>query len=122
MLEIRVSQNNEDIREMANIALKARLYVSGWCLSTTLSSKRTFGNKYDASAFIVLAYHNGVPVGVMICSNTEYQAFVRKSYRRQGIGFAMASECPHFDANRTGDGVKGSESFWNKLHIFNKVK
>ena len=78
------------MKKLADDALKARLYVSGWCLSgeqlnirdylSETSNERPF---YD----IAVAYEDGVAVGVSIINEkSNLQVFVRKAKRHNGYG------------------------------------
>lgn len=102
----------------ADIALKNRLYVSGWCLSQDLKDIRA-GNIKNAK--VVLAEKDGKYVGVAIHGKFRYSyyntsIFVRKSERRKGIASKMLGEFKNKDCY-AGYGVVGSEKFWNKHNI-----
>ena len=78
------------MKKLADDALKARLYVSGWCLSGELLNIRDYLSEtsterpfYD----IAVAYEDGVAVGVSIINeNGNIQVFVRKTKRHNGYG------------------------------------
>ena len=78
------------MKKLADDALKARLYVSGWCLSGELLNIRDYLSEtanerpfYD----IAVAYEDGVAVGVSIINeNGNLQVFVRKAKRHNGYG------------------------------------
>ncbi len=78
------------MKKLADDALKARLYVSGWILSSELMyirdclsetcNERPF---YD----IAVAYEDGTAVGVSIINEkSNLQVFVRKAKRHSGYG------------------------------------
>ena len=78
------------MKKLADDALKARLYVSGWLLSGELMyirdhlsetcNRRPF---YD----IAVAYEDGAAVGVSIINEkSNLQVFVRKAKRQNGYG------------------------------------
>lgn len=78
------------MKKLADDALKARLYVSGWILSSELMyirdclsetcNERPF---YD----IAVAYEDGTAVGVSIINEkSNLQVFVRKAKRHNGYG------------------------------------
>lgn len=78
------------MKKLADDALKARLYVSGWLLSSELMyirncltetcNERPF---YD----IAIAYEDGVAIGVSIINEkNNLQVFVRKAKRHNGYG------------------------------------
>ena len=82
------------MKKLADDALKARLYVSGWTLSgellyirdsyTAPDSNTRFARKpYE----IAVAYEDGVAVGVSIINDhNNLQVFVRKAKRHNGYG------------------------------------
>lgn len=83
-------------QDKADIALKNRLYVSGWILSEILKLIRN--DYYKGKEHIELEYENDIPITVVICipvvnSNTcneyQYMSFTRKSKRKKGY----ASKC-----------------------------
>ena len=81
-----------DAKVAADIALKSRLYVSGWMLSSYL--KKIRGIEIDAR--VVLCTENGCAVGVCVqvlsgARKGFTQIFVKKSYRKRGIATKMAS-------------------------------
>ena len=89
--------NEKKFRGLADDALRARLYVSGWQLSPTLMRIRDepYINENDT---IVLIYDNGTPIGVCVMQHHLAGAkpvsstFVRKSYRRRGIGTKLINK------------------------------
>ena len=99
-------------RENADLALKHRLYVSGWCLSGLLKDIRS--GKYEAQ--VKLYKIKGVPVGVAVLENNFIQVFVKKEYRNKGIGRKLISR---FKCNnlRGGYGVIGSLDFYEKCGV-----
>ena len=78
------------MKKLADDALKARLYVSGWCLSGELMFIRDVLDEacnerrfYD----IAVAYEDGNAVGVSIINEkSNLQVFVRKAKRHNGYG------------------------------------
>ena len=78
------------MKKLADDALTARLYVSGWCLSGELLNIRDYLSEtsnerpfYD----IAVAYEDGNAVGVSIINeNGNIQVFVRKAKRHNGYG------------------------------------
>ena len=108
---------NLTAQEAAAIALKNRLYVSGWGLSSQLSliSK---GKMPDAK--VVLCEKDGKCVGVAVrISKGKYwntAVFVRKSERRQGIGSKLLSNVKT-DDSIAGYGIEGCQNFWDKNNV-----
>lgn len=101
--------------EGAGIALKHRLYVSGWNLSGELVSIRNSNDNGKHKVSIV--YKDDEPVAVAILNNREVQAFVRKSERKQGFGtMAVKGLKPPKERDAYyGCGIDGSYKFWNKV-------
>lgn len=89
-LEYRTYIKN-NVQEAADIALKNRLYVSGWELSYLLKYIREREN--NDTYKISLAYKNNKPIGVCVKTFNNYvQVFVRKEERRQGIGTTLVQK------------------------------
>lgn len=105
----------------ADIALKHRLYVSGYALSGLLKQIRA-GTQVGR---VMLHYEDGIPVGVLVyCeySWNQIQIFVRKSMRRKGIGSKMIKNLKPFCKElRVGRGSDASEKFWKKYNFTNYV-
>ena len=108
----------------ADIALKNRLYVSGWCLSGSLRDARENPN----NKLVLLHYDDdGIPVAVLYASHdcsditlqnyTNVQVFVRKSKRNKGIGKKLVNKLKELSPNANfiwSCGIKGSRMFWIK--------
>ena len=91
----------------ADIALQARLYVSGWQLSGDLVNIR----KGSVKAQVALAYDpSGDPVGVSVREGNWLNVFVRKSHRRNGVGTLLVKALKN-EHIRAGYGIVGSLSF-----------
>jgi len=95
----------------AGIALKARLYVSGWHLSYQLKDTRSDPQVKDK---VAITFVDDVPVSVASLHKGTVMAFTRKSERRKGYGFKTFSamrldKMPYHD-----EGVEGSWRFWKK--------
>lgn len=81
---IKVATNSNEIQEYASLALKHRLYVSGWTLSYYLKSAR---EKPETAKGLVLALVDDIPVGVVITKSYGTSGvFVKKAFRRHKIG------------------------------------
>jgi hypothetical protein len=89
-LEYRTYIKN-NVQEAADIALKNRLYVSGWRLSYSLRDIREKEN--NDTYKISLAYKNDKPIGVCVKTFCNHvQVFVRKEERRQKIGTTLVQK------------------------------
>lgn len=89
-VRIEVAQNLPQISNYADIALKTKLYVSGWTLSDDLKSIR---KKPELCLAIGLAFIGNDAVGVAtilkagVDFSTNYgQVFTKKDFRRHKIG------------------------------------
>lgn len=103
-------------KSAADIALKNRLYVSGWLLSRTLKHIR----KYNYCNSIILAYEHGIPVGVALrnAHNSPIQVFVKKSYRHKGIGTKLVKSLQkELGIVQAAYGIAGSGEFYKKVGI-----
>lgn len=102
----------EDCKIAADIALKNRLYVSGWSLSGYLIDVRK-GRKTDTR--IALAYKDNKPVGVSLqMSYGLTMCFTKKAYRRQGIGRQL-TKCFKNKSSYGTWGLDGAEYFWKNV-------
>lgn len=99
----------------ADIALKNRLYVSGYMLSGVLIKIRS--GKLDARVVIHVENENPVGVAVYIPSAFTYyetMIFVRKSMRNRGIGSILLEKLNAPKKTRVGVGCSASRNFWHK--------
>lgn len=110
----------------ADIALKNRLYVSGWMLSSHLKYIRDG----KLNSIVKLHYEDGKPVGVVtvnkpyecfdskiLDTNTaNLEIFVKKIYRNKGIGRKLIAELGEFP-KFGGWGIEGSHQFWRKVGV-----
>ena len=102
----------------ADIALKNRLYVSGWQLSYILKNIRSKQHHFTGSKVAIYTSH-GVPVGVaVITKHNSIQAFVRQSERRKGIGSILVKAVAGEERYYAQQGIVGSEQFWYKNGCF----
>lgn len=105
----------------ADIALKNRLYVSGYLLSGILIDIRSG----VLSANVVLHFEDNNPVGVAVHvledDYYDYQlmVFVRKSKRGNGIGSKLLKSLKAPEGCIVGRGCKASYPFWHKTGYFN---
>ena len=109
---------NLPAQEAADIALKNRLYVSGWGLIWTLKQVRD----NNMNACVALCEKDGRYVGVSIRirgrgkSHWNIAVFVRKAERNKGIGTKLVGAIKD-DTCSAGYGVVGSENFWDKNNV-----
>lgn len=119
-IRVLVANNHQDCIELVNIALKNRLYVSGWQLSHTMKKIRKNYNNETIS----IVYYGDLPVSVSIQDKiSRVQSFTKKDYRFKGFG-RIAIEC--LMEHRNNDyyfnehGVDGSWSFFDKTLTMDK--
>lgn len=104
----------------ADIALKNRLYVSGYMLSGVLIDIRNGDN----DGRVVIHFENDIPVGVAVTQTSSYyqtMIFVRKSMRKRGIGTKLLAQLDASKITRVGVGCKASLNFWHK-NGFNYIR
>lgn len=98
-------------KEGAAIALKARLYVSGWCLSGQLCATK---NEPHVNDVVSITFVDGSPVSVLSIRHNTIMAFTRKSERSKGYGIRTfealrLSRMPYY-----AEGIDASYGFWRK--------
>lgn len=114
----------ELVRHGADIALKNRLYVSGWDLSGKLKQLRTG----ELTGTVALTYADDKPVAVAVAFDKlngrliELQAFCRKAERRKGYGTLAVDAARRMQRTKNPKGVlrwntgtDGSRNFWQNL-------
>ncbi len=113
-----------EVSEAADIVLKNRLYVSGWLMSGLMKKLRESSSEFS-DVEIVLAFDEQIPVGVCVHYSKEdfmrhkysrIQAFVRKQYRRNGIGSKMVRRVKK-TRPFAYHGVDGSDLFWHSVGV-----
>lgn len=116
MVEIRVSKDSKDILEYANAAIKHRLYVNGWSIFRILKNVVQWNGVVNPPT-IALAYTcDNIPVGICILRAGVLNTFVRKSFRKKGIGKALVNSLvkPQDNPPCVLIGIKGSDIFYRK--------
>lgn len=111
----------------ADIAIRNKLFMPGWVLSSTLKSIRNNWDNYYVNCVVNLHYEDEKPVGVVVmrmpvdksipeCNGfkPEVQIFVKKQYRRKGIGTKLISSLNKKQINWEL-GIEGSLNFWHKM-------
>lgn len=100
--------------EKASLALKHRLYVSGWQLSHQLKAARDYPTEYE----IKVEYVKGVPVGVCLLDKCDgsISIFVKKAFRRKGIGRKLVKRFGD-KIKKASWGIHGSEYFFCAVNI-----
>ena len=121
--DVTVSLFTDDtLAQGADIALKHRLYVSGWSLSHILKAIRdpssSYSSLYSTSAIAIVAV-KGTPVAVAVYRRDEINTFCRKSMRRRGYGSLAVTKIKETvkDKIRFFPGIAGSCRFYHNLGI-----
>lgn len=100
-----------EVLEGCNIALKSRLYVSGWNLSGELKYLR----KYPFSGKVSITFADDKPVAVAVLRGGVVECFCRKSERKKGYGGKTLSSLLSKEREVTVcQGIEGSYSFFSK--------
>ena len=108
--------------EACKLALKHRLFVSGWMMNAQLH----MGAKRENSILLAAVYlERDIPVGVtVVTAYNDIQVFVRKSERRKGIGLKLVEHArktlPPHQAKRIDAGqgtIAGSGKFWIAANV-----
>jgi hypothetical protein len=108
--------------EGADIALKAKLFVSGWELSKELQEIRKSAHLSLNEYSVAIAFNGEIPVTAVIRFGTTLQAFCKASERRKGNAQACVWKIkkahPELEpVFRAAEGVQGSTSFWNQCLV-----
>lgn len=104
----------DEVAKVCSTALKHRLFVNTWCLRDDLRYFKDDPTLGVGRLKIALAYHNKDPIGIIFSDRGQVSAFVRKSFRRQGVA-SNGILFGQFQIERCGEGIKGSYEFWAKM-------
>ena len=116
MVEIKVSKDSKDILEYANAAIKHCLYINGWSIFRILKNVVQWNGVVNPPT-IALAYTcDNIPVGICILRAGKLDTFVRKSFRKKGVGKALVNSLvkPQDNPPVVFRGIKGSDIFYRK--------
>ena len=126
-VNIKIADNDLEKKELARLALLTRLFVSGWSLSSELKGLKMLGESYCISGKsyeIALAYIEETSCPVAVLTSQEIrdyhamQIFVKKRYRRKGIGTVLANAVINnfnYKDISYNLGIHGSTDFWRKI-------
>ena len=96
----------------ARLALRNRLYVSGWSLSGHYVDM--MNDQEDGE--IAIGFLDGEPICAVVSDLGQVMAFCRKALRRRGYTSACLAKL-NTDGQVCETGVTGSEAFWRKNGI-----
>lgn len=122
LLSYKLAQSEDEKLKFTNLALKYRLYNSGWCLSKELVNLRISDNSLDYE--VCLAFYDNIPVGIILFCKFSFtwdernhcMFFVKKSFRKNGIATKM------LDIMRTKkNNIRGSATIAGSIKFFKKV-
>ena len=115
MTGIKIVNYTEDtLADGCNLALKNRLYVSGWRLSKDLKNARE-----KKQGEISIVFKNDTPVALAFADKCSYiSTFCKKSERRKGYGSLAVQSLNCKEIAKGSYGIDGSETFYTK----NKIK
>lgn len=102
-------------QEKAQIALSNRLFVNQWSLHDDL---RDIHEGCQSNYNVEIYYCDQKPVGVIVFNDQEFIGiFVKKAYRRLGIGSKMVqfAQTKQKNIQEAFWGVYGSEHFWTSV-------
>jgi len=109
--------HEENPKHLASLAIKENLYVRGWNMRNEL--ERILSNGLGNNEIILLATLADYPIGVCIVYDKHIEIFVRKAYRRYGIGSKMVEimKSKRNDILWGSEGTQGTLDFWRKNKI-----
>lgn len=111
-----ISESHDHASRLADIALKHRLYVSGWQMSSYLKLIR----KQTIDYRVCLAYISDKPISVIIVRKDGFSMFfTKKDYRRKGITSQVVKTVREsgVELKYATDGIIGCGQFYHKINI-----
>lgn len=109
------------LKKGAETARSNRLYVAGWSLFKILHSIM-ISKRASKDYTILIHYMNAIPLGVAVFDHghpmVNVHLFVRKSFRRTGIGSKLMKEAYNLFPDRkiiVNEGIKGSKAFFDRI-------
>lgn len=114
-LKIVTAKTQQDLEQLARLAIKHRLYVSGWSMRGDYKQIVEGTSMEEENIQLALALFNDLPVGCVLIREDCVQCFVRKKYRLRGVGSALMHGLQKPNGWWTGDGILGSDIFWSKF-------
>lgn len=126
MIEVKAIPQSE-IAKAAKECLSARLYVptGGFLMNIHLNILKKKDSRSERYKLFV-AYNDGKPVGVTMtisgyddCSGEYIMSFVKKAYRKQGIGKQLAMIAKKSTKQKLWayEGAIGTRNYWNSVDI-----
>lgn len=94
--------------EGAKLALKNRLYVSGWQLSCDLQH---LVQGLGPNNVLVIGFLDDIPISVALRHYRHLEAFCRKAHRGNGYASKCLSRIDKTNC-MAGEGLKGTKKFW----------
>ncbi|MDD4308674.1 MAG: hypothetical protein PHU53_07720 [Thermoplasmata archaeon] len=114
-LDFRFASTINQKKEFAKLALKNRLYVSGWQLFKELN----LISKYAESDIVICSYM-GIVIAVHVCDETGFGMwFCRMCFRKNGIAKRM-TQIMQANGHRkmsAGTGRKDCTGFFQKVNV-----
>lgn len=136
----------DTLKEGIDIALKNRLYVSGWNMSYEMTQMRKriaqrrqgkiealyrdFGRWDPSRCAIILKYDEAEkPIGVCMRIDSHFEVFVRASQRGKGFGSSLVNMAKSAATTKlltlpspestyySFEGLRGTQKFWDKCGI-----
>lgn len=116
-LVIKTYTKKNEIKNACESALKNRLYVvrDGYCMKEDLLSAI---HSYSLPSSITLAKNEGKVIGCAMTYGSGIELYVKKDFRRKGIGTKMifsSEKALGKVLGSLGSGIKGSKEFFEKL-------
>lgn len=106
--------------ELANLALKNRLYISGWQLSGLLKRIRACPRPDDVVSIAFTDDNMAVAVVILTGGSDTIACFTKKAYRKKGFGKAAVDglrTCANKEILGHWYGGKGSPEFFQKCGL-----
>ena len=119
-LQMKYYEGSSQLKEAAQICISNRLFVDRWSFRKWFGKLR-IGEPCAYVDHMVIAYKDGVPVGVMTRSRHDrgdfMASYVRATLRRQGIATAMLKAIPDVRNPWAMTGTDRKGTFWKAVDV-----
>jgi GNAT superfamily N-acetyltransferase len=116
MIKIKTYKGTKNVVRAAQLCLTNRLFVNRWYMRDVYYTTIGMPSKVEPASpavKIVIAFDDDKPIAAATIDGGGFGCFfVRKKYRRKGIGTMLYKELL---PSCTGDGIIGSDKFFEEM-------